>query len=289
MTPAAQETTVGRVRLGIVGIENSHATEIIGHLNATDDGLVVVALVAGEEERTRHLRELGGIELVVDSPDELLGQIDALVVTTRDGARHAEQAVPFLEAGVPVWVDKPFATTVADADRMLAAARAGGTVVTSYSALRWVADTEELMAARDGLGPLQSVTVTGPADPASPYSGLFFYGIHAADVAQRLVPGPATDLDVLRTPGAVLVRYRVGAVAVSLELVRPDDEGQVPFRATLVGSHGVHGRDIVLGPDYVQPGIEVFAALLRTGVDPVPATELLAPISLLEQVRTLLN
>ena len=273
--------------VAIVGIENSHAEEIIRYLNVerpADVPVRVIALVAGEGDRTRELAELGGIELIVAESADLRGKIDALIVTSRDGALHRAHAVPFLEAGTPVWVDKPLAASVADAEAIVAAAERGGTQLTSSSALRWVADTDAVVDALGSIGELQAVTVTGPADAGSPYSGIFFYGIHIADVAQRLVPGAPEDIDVQPLPGGVVARYRVGGVLVTLEFVRPDGIGQVPFRATAVGSHGVVSRDIVLGADYVQPGVDAFAGMLATGRPPLPAAQLLAPIAVLESV-----
>lgn len=274
-------------RVAIVGIENSHAEEIIRYLNVERPASVpvrVVALVAGEADRTAELAELGGIETIVGESADLLGEIDALIVTSRDGALHRAHAVPFLEAGTPVWVDKPLAATVADAEQIVAAAERGGTVLTSSSALRWVTDTDAVAEGLATIGELQAVTVTGPADAGSPYSGIFFYGIHIADVAQRLVPGTPEDIDVQALPGGVVARYRVDGVLVTLEFVRPDASGQVPFRAAAVGSHGVVSRDIVLGADYVQPGVDAFARMLATGVAPIAAAQLLAPITVLEAV-----
>ena len=273
--------------VAIVGIENSHAEEIIRYLNVEQQtGVRVAALVAGEEQRTAELAALGGISRIVEEPTDLLGTVDALIVTSRDGALHRALAVPFLEAGTPVWVDKPLAASVADAEQIIAAAARGRTALTSSSALRWVADTDALADGIGGIGELQAVTVTGPADAASPYSGIFFYGIHIADVAQRLVPGDPEDIDVQRLPGGVVARYRVGEVLVTLEFIRPDAHGQVPFRATAVGAHGVLSRDIVLGADYVQPGVDAFARMLETGERPIPDAQLLAPIRVLEQVST---
>ncbi|WP_166999436.1 Gfo/Idh/MocA family oxidoreductase [Paramicrobacterium fandaimingii] len=275
-------------RVGIVGIENSHAEEIVRYLNVEQPEHVpvrVAALVAGEVDQTRELAQLGAIEMVVTSSADLLGKVDALIVTSRDGATHRQHAVPFLESGTPVWVDKPLAASVADAEAILAAAERGNTVVTSSSALRWVPDTDAVAEQLASIGDLQTVTVTGPAEMDSPYSGIFFYGIHAADVAQRLVPGVPKGLEWQRTAGAVIVRYRVREVLVTLELVRPDESGRVPFRATAVGSHGVVSRDIRLEEDYVQPGVDAFAGMLATGDLPIPTEQLIAPIGVLEHVR----
>lgn len=272
--------------VGIVGIENSHATEIVRFLNAgaADVPVRVGALVAGESDRTRELAELGSIERIVDDAAALLGSVDALIVTARDGADHRHLAVPFLEAGVPVWVDKPLAASVADADAILAAAERGRAPVTSSSTLRWLPDTAGLAAEAGRIGEVQAVTVTGPADPDSPYSGIFFYGIHLADLAQCLWPGAGEDVDVQFLPAGVVARYRVDGVPVTLEFVRPDDDRQVPFRATVVGRHGIASREIPIGPGYVQPGVRAFARMLETGARPVPAPEMRAPIAVLDQV-----
>lgn len=274
-------------RVGIVGIENSHAEEIIRYLNVEQPARVpvrIVALVKGEEERTKELSELGAIETVVADSTELLGQVDALIVTSRDGALHRQHAVPFLEYGTPVWVDKPLAASVADAEAIVVASDRGGTAVTSSSALRWVPDTDAIAAQLDSIGDLQTVTVTGSGDADSPYSGIFFYGIHVADVAQRLVPGTPQNVETLYFGSAIVARYRVGDVLVTLEVIRPDEVGRVPFRATAVGSHGVVSCDIGLGDDYVQPGVNAFAEMLATGTPPIPMDQLIAPISVLEQI-----
>ena len=194
-----------------------------------------------------------------------MGKVDALIVTTRDGALHRDLAVPFLESGTPVWVDKPLASTVPDAEEIVAAAARGGTAVTARRC------AGSMTPVRSRRRSHRSETCDGNREtcgPASPYSGIFFYGIHSADVAQRLVPGPAESIDVHDTGGAIVVRYRVGNVLVSLELIRPDDTGRVPFRATAVGSHGVVSRDIRLGEGYVEPGVDAFARMPRQAPHP---------------------
>ncbi|WP_433675426.1 Gfo/Idh/MocA family protein [Microbacterium gorillae] len=273
--------------VAIVGIENSHAEEIIRYLNAPDRsgvGARVIALVAGESERTHELAALGGVERIVTDATELMGEIDALIVTSRDGALHRSLAVPFLEAGTPVWVDKPLAASVADARETVAAARRGGALLTSSSALRWVSDTDAVVAGSSSTGELQTLTVTGPADASSEYSGIFFYGIHITDVAQRLVPGAPEEIDVQPLRNGLVARYRVDGILVTLEFVRPEGDARVPFRATVVGRHGVVSRDIVLGHDYVQPGVDAFVRMLETGVEPIPEEQMIAPIVVLEAV-----
>ncbi|MDX2971734.1 Gfo/Idh/MocA family oxidoreductase [Kribbella solani] len=274
------------LRVALVGTENSHAEEIIRHLNVEEisDAARIVTLVGADDERNRKLAAAGGIGQIVPTSAELIGSVDALIATNRDGALHREHAVPFLAAGIPVWVDKPLAASTADARAILAAAEQSGTPVTSYSAVRWVADADALAAEAAQVGELQAVTVTGPADPDSEYSGIFFYGIHAADLAQRLAPGEPGPVAVERVGSTVVVRYRCDGVLVTLQLVKPTEDARVPFHAEVVGQTGLASRDIRLDSEYVVPGLQVFLKMLTTREQPLDHKTMLAPITVLEQV-----
>src|SRR5690606_31195052 len=126
------------LRIGIVGAESSHTAELLRLVNGEGrpPGARVVAVAPVDvDART------AGIDpaLVVGSPDALVGAVDAALVLTRDGATHRALAGPLLAAGLPVWVDKPFATTVADARALIDTARRAGALVWSRSALRFPA------------------------------------------------------------------------------------------------------------------------------------------------------
>jgi predicted dehydrogenase len=78
---------------------------------------------------------------VVPSVDALLAQpeIDLVVVSSPDEF-HAEHAIAALRAGKHVVVDKPLATTLADARAITAAGEAAGRLVTVFQNRRWDAD-----------------------------------------------------------------------------------------------------------------------------------------------------
>jgi predicted dehydrogenase len=59
---------------------------------------------------------------------ELFGKVDAVSIAAPT-AVHVPLAIPFIEAGVAVLVEKPIAPSVADADRLLAAAEKNGAIV----------------------------------------------------------------------------------------------------------------------------------------------------------------
>jgi predicted dehydrogenase len=119
-------TAVKQLRLGVVGYGNRG---VIAERGASADGHASVVSVFDPSEagRDRARRKFGDAILVTDSFEELTASsIDAAFVTSPDDA-HAEQAVALLRAGVPVFVDKPLAITLGDADRILRTAYETGT------------------------------------------------------------------------------------------------------------------------------------------------------------------
>jgi predicted dehydrogenase len=65
--------------------------------------------------------------------NELLGLVDAVTIAVPT-VSHLDVALPFLEKGTAVLVEKPIAPTVADAERLIqAAARSGTTLATGHT------------------------------------------------------------------------------------------------------------------------------------------------------------
>lgn len=83
---------------------------------------------AGAERLTGELQELGGGPVTAYEGHAAMiasGRCDAVAVMTPDHL-HADPAVAAAEAGLHVLIEKPLATSVADADRIVAAVRAAG-------------------------------------------------------------------------------------------------------------------------------------------------------------------
>lgn len=80
------------------------------------------ALAAERARAFGFAKSTGDWRAVIADPE-----VDVVSVTTPN-AFHAEMAIAALEAGKHVWCEKPMAPKLADAERMLAAARASGRV-----------------------------------------------------------------------------------------------------------------------------------------------------------------
>lgn len=132
------------VNVGVVGLGRSgwgiHSTYLA---NAEEYRLVAVA--DPMEERRAEAVESLGVRRAYASPEELLADDDVeLVVVATPSHTHKALAIAALKAGKHVQVEKPFAQSAAEADEMIAAAKASRRLLTCFQNRRVDADFLEV-------------------------------------------------------------------------------------------------------------------------------------------------
>ena len=168
------------IRIGIIGAENSH-TAGFGKMFNIDKKFpgAEVKYVWGETDAfAKAAMKKGGIPNQVKDPKEMLGKIDALIVDHRHPKFHLEAATPFVSAGIPTFVDKPFCYRAAEGKEFLEMARKVGTPVTSYSSIAQSNATFDMKEQVNSMDKIIQVVRTGTVDLDSKYGGVFFYGVH---------------------------------------------------------------------------------------------------------------
>ncbi|GAA3778462.1 Gfo/Idh/MocA family oxidoreductase [Plantactinospora mayteni] len=227
--------TSGTLRVGVVG------AGIMAKGNATMLASHPAVRLAGVASRTvdgarRFAEEAGGLP-VYDDYEQLIGSgdIDAVVVTTPDDV-HADITVAAAKAGLHVLVEKPFTTTVEDADRAVAAIRAAGVVAMCLFNHRWVPAYAQAKELRGTLGDAvvgyarKNDTIDVPTSMIGPWSArttcAWFLSSHDIDLMTWLIGAPVVEVFATArtgflhskgfdTPDAVQIqaRYAGGAVA----------------------------------------------------------------------------
>lgn len=276
-------------RLGIVSCDTSHVVQFTMRLNHigisedqwVDDGAQVVAAVPGSSlvspERipgfVQQLRDFG-VE-ILERPEDLLGRVDAVLVEANDGSVHAELALPFVEAGLPVFVDKPFVTTVEDARRMVQAARAKGAPLFSASSLRYALEVQRVKQDA-GVGRIVGADVYGPAalHPRNP--GLFHYGVHAVEMLYELMGTGCESVRCVWEEGAEVVvgRWSDGRLGT----VRGTRSGAHSYGFTAFGEKQVVPATVDARFIYREL-LKVIVRMLKTSSWPLSADELVEPVA----------
>ncbi|HRE51750.1 MAG TPA: Gfo/Idh/MocA family oxidoreductase [Flavitalea sp.] len=191
-------------RVGIIGLDTSHSTEftkLLNDANASDayhGYQVTCAYPQGSPGIWRNATNIPkftdlikpmGVK-IVDSIDELLNQVDAVLLETNDGAIHLEQAMPAFKARKPIFIDKPMGVSLADVLQQFEAAEKHQAPMFSSSSLRFV---DGVQAVANGLaGKVLGADTFSPAYIEKTHPILFWYGIHGVETLLTVM-GPGCE------------------------------------------------------------------------------------------------
>ena len=170
------------IKLGILDFDTSHCVEFTKRLNQLGkdqeqfvEGAKIVVGCPGEsklspervEGFTKQMKDFG--VALVDKPADMIGKVDGMLIEAVDGTVHYERARPFLEAGVPCFIDKPFACSLDDAKRMAELAAKKKLPIFSSSSLRYAPEVVDYVGDAKK-GKVVGCMVYGPASasPGSP-------------------------------------------------------------------------------------------------------------------------
>ncbi|MBE7025109.1 MAG: oxidoreductase [Ruminococcaceae bacterium] len=118
---------------------------------------------------------------VVEKPEDVIGHVDAVIVATDKGNEHVWRARPFIEAGLPVFIDKPLADNVDDLKVFCKWVKEGARIMSS-SSLRYTKEYIPYFMSTNELGELRYINMTMNKSWER-------YGIHALEPVYRLT-GP---------------------------------------------------------------------------------------------------
>jgi hypothetical protein len=268
------------LRIGIIGLDTAHAVAFTQLVNGPSPlpeaaGCRVVAAyphgsrdIASSVERipqyTEEIENLG--VTIVDSIEELLPQVDAVLLETNDGRPHFEQALPVFKARKPVFIDKPLAGSLTDVLAIFAAAEHFECPVFTASALRFAAGTQAVVGG--SVGQVLGCDTTCPCSLEPTHPDLFWYGIHGVE-ALMVVMGPGCE-SVTRTSTAdaevAVGRWRDGRIGV----YRGMRVGARQYGGT---AYGAEGNAPVGDFSGYEPLVVEIVKFFRTGTPPVTADE----------------
>ncbi|MFT6910011.1 MAG: putative dehydrogenase [Oleiphilaceae bacterium] len=103
------------------------------------------------------------IEHVAENMHDLIGQVDAVLLARDDGHNHLSFAKPFLEAGLPIYIDKPICLELDELEQLYALQQYPGQIF-SCSALRYSHEFQLTEADKIALGPLKQIQAIVPKD-----------------------------------------------------------------------------------------------------------------------------
>lgn len=211
-----------------------------------------------------HVAKCSLIPHVVKQPTDVIGHVDAVIIATDIGGEHVERARPFIEAGLPVFIDKPLTDNAPDLQTFIAWADAGRPLMSS-SSMRYAKEYLPYRISTRELGALRYVSITTPKSWET-------YGIHALEGMYPIIG-----------PGFISAR-NTGSLARNVVHLKHQNGADVIVvaNADMYGGFGclqligtAEHVNLTTGDTFFsfKSQLEAFITYLRTGTRPFPFSE----------------
>ena len=213
-------------------------------------------------EEAEHMARAALIPTVYDRPEEMIGNVDAVIVATDIGDEHVERCRPFIEAGIPMFIDKPLVNKEEDLRTFVQWRKEGAHFITS-SCMRYCKEFEPFYAQHYELGKLFYI--------CSPMAKKYeTYGIHALEAMYPLL---GQGFVSVRNTGTfertvVHIKHSSGCNVNVIQGIGMGGAGML-----VIGEHG--SRYLDCGDSYYafKKQLDLFVHYLRTGEEPFPFAE----------------
>lgn len=281
---AIMQEPAQKIRIGIIGAENSHTIGYgqIFNRDRSFPGCEVVGVWGETDAFAQKASTQGHIPWIVKDPAEFKGRINALIVDHRHAKYHLAAAWPFVEAGIPTFIDKPFCYRVDEGRKFLAMARAKRTPVSSFSTTARGEAIDDLKKQVKELKNVQHIISSGHCDVDSPYGGVFFYGIHQVQRLMEIFGEDVVRVRVARQgkdASATLLFTSGRQASMVLSSERP------PFELAVVTDKGIQKLEARVKDDPLTPYREV-VQLFREGKEPRAHESLLREVAILTALES---
>lgn len=196
---------------------------------------------------------------VVDKPEDMIGQVDAVICATDIGAEHVERCRPFLEAGLPMFIDKPLVDNEEDLKTFVKWRDEGAHFISS-SSMRYTKAMEPLFKNHYEFGKLRYI--------CSPMTKKWeTYGIHALEGMFNLLGRGFVSVQNTGTFENTMVHlYHESGCYVDI----PMGIGMSGLGIMILGE--ADSALITDNDSYYEfkKQMDTFVKYIRTGVDPYP-------------------
>ncbi|TAN01337.1 MAG: gfo/Idh/MocA family oxidoreductase [Chitinophagaceae bacterium] len=133
-------------------------------------------------EISEQIARTAGIKNISDSLKDMMGKVDAVLLSRDDPENHVAMAKPIIDAGIPLFIDKPLCATKKDLD-YFSNEIAKGRFVMSCSSMRYASECRSAKAGIKSLGNLKLITAVGKKDWIK-------YGVHMLEAIFSILDDP---------------------------------------------------------------------------------------------------
>lgn len=237
-------------------------------------GVEVVVVWTQDRALSEQIAEAALIPEVVEDPSGLLGRVDAVLLARDDAETHLDLALPILEAGLPVFVDKPLAYCVAEAEQLFAAERYPGQLFTC-SSLRFDKGLRLSGTQAVRVGTPRRIEGTIPKSWSK-------YAIHVIEPSLQILGWPGEPAEALTRRTGRATRLEADFPTGEALVVTTFGVEEGPLRLLVTGDDGVVELEVESTFRAFKESLAQFARAVRSRSRLIPREQTLACINLVE-------
>ena len=198
-------------KIVILGCENSHANNFLKFIKEDEkySDVEVIGVYSHERIASEKLNEQFGVK-IMENYDEAVGQVDGVIVTARHGDNHYKYAKPYIESGVPMFIDKPITVSEEEAIEFMQKCRDNKVRISGGSSLKHAPVVQQIKKAHaeEENGKTVSAYFRAPLNRNNPHGGFFFYSQHLVEmITESFGPYP-TEVQAFVNDNKVTVVLR---------------------------------------------------------------------------------
>lgn len=199
---------------------------------------------------------------IVEKPEDVIGKVDAVIIGTDKGYEHVWRAKPFIDAGIPVFIDKPLCDNAEDLKTFCQWVKNGARIMSS-SSLRYTKEYTPYFESTNELGALRYINMTMNKSWER-------YGIHALEPVFRITgPGYVSVQNTGGENNNIVHLVHEKGIDVNIAVIYD----MASSNLKLVGTHGsvcVPSKDSYYS---FHKQLDEFVRYLETDVRPYPFEE----------------
>lgn len=204
-------------KIAILGCENSHANNFLEYIFSREDyskEIEIVGVYSNEVAAAKNLNEKYGVP-IMENYSDAQGKIDGLIITARHGALHYEYAKPYIDSGVPMFIDKPITVDGPEAAEFMRELAKANIRICGGSSLKHDKTVKELKAIRVASDKTLGGVVRAPLDSNSVYGGFYFYAQHLVEIVLEIFGRYPISVSAKRNGEQTLVTFTYDGFCVS--------------------------------------------------------------------------
>ena len=271
-------------KIAILGCENSHADAFIKCVKEREEfsDVEIIGVYSDDTAAAEKLKDKFGVCIMQNYADAA-GEADGIVITARHGDNHYKYAKPYIESGIPMFIDKPITISEKEAVEYMKRLKARGIRVSGGSSLKEdevVCRLKNEALSGDG-GKTLGGYVRAPYQSENAYGGFYFYAQHLVEMVCEIFG---------RFPLSVTARQNGKQLNVLFHYEDYDCtgtfcDGNYLYYAARMAESSSHGSEIAFSSEWYYKEFKEFYLLLSGGEQTATYEEFISPVFIMNAIE----